>query len=379
MNNECDKIYQTDSQSDSRRSTNLELFRIISMMFIVAHHYVVNSGMMDNMSENPFAPNSLFFYLFGAWGKVGINCFIMITGYFMCKSHITLRKFVKLLLQIEFYRAIIYLIFVFLGYEIRSKRQFLLALIPIKTIGDGFTSAFLVFFLFIPFLNVLLKNISEKMHIRLIILCLFLYTFLGTLPLPYFKVTMNYVSWFVVIYFISSYVRLHPRKLFDSSLFWGIASAICVIISSLSIIWCLKRSWSAYYFIAVSNKILAVITSFCLFMFFKNVRIPYIRTINLIASASFGVLLIHANSDAMRMWLWKDTLHNAEVFSANTCYLHFICSVLGVYSICTIIDLIRIYLLEKPFFKYYDRYSTKLISMFSSFEDNLLNKLNIES
>ena len=24
MNNECDKIYQTDSQSDSRRSTNLD-------------------------------------------------------------------------------------------------------------------------------------------------------------------------------------------------------------------------------------------------------------------------------------------------------------------------------------------------------------------
>ncbi len=78
------------------RNTNLELFRIISMLFIVAHHYVVNSGMMAEMSANPFAANSLFFYLFGAWGKTAINCFVMITGYFMCKSHITVKKFFKL-------------------------------------------------------------------------------------------------------------------------------------------------------------------------------------------------------------------------------------------------------------------------------------------
>ena len=60
----------TDRQ---RRNTNLELFRIISMLFIVAHHYVVNSGMMDNMWENPWATNSLFFFIIGAWGKIGIN------------------------------------------------------------------------------------------------------------------------------------------------------------------------------------------------------------------------------------------------------------------------------------------------------------------
>ena len=29
------------------RSSNLELFRILSMLMIVAHHYVVNSGLID--------------------------------------------------------------------------------------------------------------------------------------------------------------------------------------------------------------------------------------------------------------------------------------------------------------------------------------------
>lgn len=80
------------------RNSNLELYRIIVMMLIVAHHYVVNSGLMDELVKDPLSSKSLFFYIFGMWGKTGINCFVMITGYFMCKSHITIRKFLYITL-----------------------------------------------------------------------------------------------------------------------------------------------------------------------------------------------------------------------------------------------------------------------------------------
>ncbi len=357
------------------RNTNLELFRIISMILIVAHHYVVNSGMMAEMATHPFAGNSLFFYLFGAWGKTGINCFVMITGYFMCKSHITVKKFLKLLLQIMFYRIIIYFIFTISGYESFSFLSFFELLIPVRNISDGFTSAFIVFFLFIPFINVLLRNLTEKMHLRLIILCLFLYTFLGTVP--GFRVTMNYVSWFITIYFVTSFIRLYPKALFDKTKFWGIAALVSLVVSIASIIVCLKLGKSAYGFIADSNKVLAVTTAFCAFVFFKNVRMPYIQVINIIASASFGVLLIHANSDTMRQWLWRDMLQNAVVFNTPLCYLHFACSVLGIYFICTAIDLMRIYLLEKPFFRFYDKKSQQIYLKFYSVEDKILKKLHV--
>jgi hypothetical protein len=78
------------------------------MLLIVAHHYVVNSGLMSVMKEEPLHIQSIFLYLFGMWGKTGINCFVMITGYFMCKSpYISLRKFMKLLFEIYFYNLII--------------------------------------------------------------------------------------------------------------------------------------------------------------------------------------------------------------------------------------------------------------------------------
>lgn len=70
------------------------------MLFIVSHYYLVNSGLLpviENFTPpgNELSLKVCFFYLFGMWGKTGINCFVLITGYFMCKSQITLRKFLK--------------------------------------------------------------------------------------------------------------------------------------------------------------------------------------------------------------------------------------------------------------------------------------------
>lgn len=84
------------------RSSNLELYRVIVMLLIVAHHYVVNSGLFQLMESSTLSGHSLFLYLFGMWGKTGINCFVLITGYFMCKSDISINKFFKLFLEVFF-------------------------------------------------------------------------------------------------------------------------------------------------------------------------------------------------------------------------------------------------------------------------------------
>lgn len=122
------------------RDSNLELYRIIVMLLIVAHHYVVNSGLLPIMELSPMSKSSIFLYLMGMWGKTGINCFVLITGYFMCKSQITAHKFLKLLLEVEFYNILIYFTFVFCGYEIFSIKDCIKALSPIKSISDGFVS-----------------------------------------------------------------------------------------------------------------------------------------------------------------------------------------------------------------------------------------------
>ncbi len=83
----------------------------------------------------------------------------------MCESHITVRKFLKLLLEVMLYRVAISMLFWLTGYESFSLNGLARVFIPIRSIGDGFTSAYLVFYLFIPFLNILIHNVSERQYI----------------------------------------------------------------------------------------------------------------------------------------------------------------------------------------------------------------------
>lgn len=78
------------------------------MFIIVAHHYVVNSGALECVDAKAVLRFRDYLLLFGWGGKMGIDGFVMITGYFMCTSKITIRKWLKLLFEIEFYRLVIY-------------------------------------------------------------------------------------------------------------------------------------------------------------------------------------------------------------------------------------------------------------------------------
>ena len=66
-------------------------------------------------------------------------------------------------------------------------------------------------------------------------------------------------------------------------------------------------------------------------------------------------MLFHANSDTMRQWLWKDTLNNVGMYHSQWLVVHAIGSVLAIYVICVLIDLLRINLVEKKVMGYLDK------------------------
>lgn len=351
---------QTAEKPSKVRESGLELYRIIVMLLIVAHHYVVNSGLMNCIESSPLSLRSIFLLLFGAWGKTGINCFVLITGYFMCRSQITVSKYCRLLFEVVFYKLLFYFLFLISGYEPFSMVSFIKAIIPITSIDKGFTGCFLAFYLFIPYLNILIRHMNEHMHRMLTILCLFIYTILGTVPK--FDVSFNYVSWFAVLYFLASYFRCYPHPIFENKRIWGFVTVVMVLISSASVVmikWlsiALGMNISPYYFVSDSNRFLAVVTSCAAFLYFKNLNIKYKPWINALGGATFGVLMIHANSDTMRRWLWQDLLKNVGMFDSQWLPVHAIVSVFAVFIICASMDLVRKKYIEKPLF---DRWECK--------------------
>ncbi len=345
------------------RSSNIELYRVIVMILIVAHHYVVNSGLFELALQTPCSAKSIYLFLFGMWGKTGINCFVLITGYYMCTSRITLQKFLKLLLEVYLYKILIFIVLLVCGYESINLSSLLRLLLPVSCVADNFTGCFILFWLTIPFLNILIKNLNKKQHLHLLGLLIFIYVILPLLP--YNRVVFNYVTWFIVLYLLSSYIRLYKFKLFSTKI-WGCITLGCIMLSMATIPFCLKLGLFPYWFVSDSNAILAVLIGLSSFMFIKDFQISYNKFINILGASTFGVLLIHANSDAMRFWLWRDALNNIGWYNNTVLFViaHSVISVLLVYSVCTLIDWLRIRFLEKPFFFH-----------FGNKIDNLQNKI----
>lgn len=334
------------------RDSSLELFRIVVMLLIVAHHYFVNSPLLDivHAHDRVASINDVFLLFFGAWGKVGINCFVLITGYFMSERQITFEKFFKLYSEVVFYGLVCNAIFVLSAYANFSWQMVIDSLFPFRGVSSNFVAAYLIFYLLIPFLNRTLSGLSRKMHFLLVALLLGVYSvssvFRG------YRVNIDYVEWFCVVYIVGAYLRMHPHPLMKNQKCVSVSLFGALILSGVSI-YCFQYlipDGFMYFLLSDSNKPLALAVSVLAFLFFRNLHLGYSRLINTVAATTFGILLIHANSGVMRQWLWRDA---CKVEMAYECFgfpLIATVSVLLVFVSCALIDTCRHFFVERLFF-----------------------------
>lgn len=349
------------------RESNLELLRIITMLGIIAHHFVVNSGVRDLYNYDSPSVSQYFLMVWGMWGKVGINCFILISGYFLCMSRLTWQRFVKLLFQVYTYG-----ILMFIGFAACGTMEFSLSAIlsilvsPLKSIGNSFTASFLCFYAFVPFYNKFLASISEREHRNFLIGVIFVMTGCGT----FFDARVFLEPlWYAVLYMVAAYIRKYPNKYFDSLSYAIITLVASVILSMLSVVlplWVKSNMITSipvvdYYFVADSHKILAFAVGLSAFMVAKNCPKFHNKTINWVAAGTFGVFLIHTRGPVMRKWLWQDIVQVPDLYKGTEGYSAFVPEgVLGIFCVAfivpilifvigTTVDYIRRVFIEKPF------------------------------
>lgn len=338
-----------------QRDSNFELFRILLMLVIIMHHLIEASGLNANIVENFMSSLHRGLYdcvvLLMWWGgKTAINCFVLITGWYMSTNSLDIKwcKILKLYFETKFYAIIIYIIFLISGYASFSIRDLYKTLFCIElNIGKEFISSFLAFYTLIPFLNRLIKELNKKSHFMLVCVLLFIFCFIPTL---FINNSFEYIGWYVTLYFVASFIRLYRSKYFDNICFTGCFAlgSVFIACSSIGVIYllsiytgkCLHWDW----FLVDSNKILAFTTAVFSFCFFKNLNLGQNRIINIIASTTFGILLIHTSSDIMKRWLWGD-LCNVLWHYENDSLVGFIgysiLCVICVFISCGFIDLLR--------------------------------------
>ncbi len=317
---------ERDNSYPGTRESNIELFRIVLMLMIITHHYVVNSGIVffDQIDKigsisKDFFINTIIAQLTGWGGKAGINGFILITGYFMYNKDIRIRKWLNLLFEVLFYDLLINGLFLLFGYLPAGKTEIIKDMLSLNiltgfSIGDdNFISFYLLLYLLIPFINQMIDGLSKRMHFRLLIILFAFFSGVTTLSFGIIN-TCSPLGCYITIYLLGAYCGKYGVK--HDSLIFGLFGTVFsfillvgyILLSDYLRIFFGLATGGGYYLVDGICKPLAVTIAFFLFICFKNIKICNCKLINRIASTTLGVLCIHANGATMRNFLWKDLL-----------------------------------------------------------------------
>lgn len=342
------------------RNSSFELLRIISMLLIVMHHYSVHGG-FDFMI--PFSMKLYLIQCLDMGGKLGVNLFVLISGYFLCKTDFKWKRIIKLELEVIFYSVLIGLIFHYFMPERETFKDLIKELTPLRSGSYWFYNTYFVMVLFAPFINKFLISLEKNDFKKLLFLISVIWVLIPVLP-KFGALQMSNLGWFIFLYLCSAYIRFYPEDFnFKNKTFiwFGIGIYLLVLLSVLSfdllgfIDKCFQEEFD--YFLPM-NSILIFSSSIMLFIGFSKISLGTKTIINIISSATFGIYLIHDNHLG-RPFLWEDLFKNAEFINSNQIFLHTIIAICSVYIGCTIIDLIRQYLLEKPLFRIVEKFEKR--------------------
>lgn len=247
-----------DNMEKIQRDSKFEILRIICMLMIVAHHLSYHGGyIFDSVT----AVNRGFIDALIVGGKIGVNVFVLISGYFLCCSKFKLSKLIKLLFEILFYSFFIYIIFVATRQVQFSVKNLFYSMAPISSNAYWFMTCYVIMYILSPFINKMINSLTKKEHLLLIGFLLLLQTIFPMVGFSY----LSNVAWFITLYIIACYLRLHPSKCTETK--WISIVLFCVsfvVIITFNVF--LKISlWG-------TTEIVCLICSIAMFNMFKNIK-----------------------------------------------------------------------------------------------------------
>ncbi len=349
----------------NQRDSSIELLRIISMIMILFHHFALHGDFIWNASDLTIPHFWYNFILMG--GKVGVNIFVLISGYFLISKKESLFNFKRILKfwgQVFFYSIFIYLLFCIFGKVQIDVKTLIKTLFPITFSKWWFASVYFVLYLLHPFLNKFLNALNKRDYQYFLILILFLSSIIPTITGSNFQ--GNSLTWFITLYAIGGYIKIfslnNKFNLKHYVVLWILCSFLTYSLSVIFTFLTTKYDGFASYITYFYNQenILILSISISMFMIFTKLKIKYSKYINVIGSCTFGVYLIHEH-DLIRTFLWKFLFKNASYQNSLLIIPYSIIVVIVVFLILTFIDLIRQRFVEKPIMKLIDKFYVTLL------------------
>lgn len=337
----------TGKLSMKQRNANMDLLRIVSMLLIIFLHSIDHSGVLEAAVPGTW----MYYYVYFGYylAQVCVNCFVLLTGYFMIESKFRPSKLISLWMEVVFYSLIIRIMFFITGQKTFSIVSLISCFVPVMTGRYWFITIYFGLYLLSPFLNIAIKAMTKRQFTALNVVLFLLFSVWNSLHPSIAGMNSGGgwgLAWFVVLYCAAAWFRFYRANdnkckrggilVFTAipvcmTLLLGIANTLNIGIAQTII-----HHWYSY------NAVPAYLMSLGLMDFFIHINVKnslISKAITKIAPLTLGVYLIHAHAD-LSPWMWE-TLNMPQFMEHWNFPLVQIGVMVGVFMVCIGLDWIR--------------------------------------
>ena len=342
------------------RNSTFEILRIVAIIFIIISHYMIaarDSGTASN--EIIILANNFVL------GDIGVALFMFISGFFLRKSErIDPWHIVKIVLEYYFYIFLLYgLSFAFTD-KAFSSDELLNTFLSLFLDKLWFVPAYLLVYIFHPFINKLFKDDNYKLSISFMITITIVWSII-----PSFTAATFYLNRFLSVLCLYCYgaflkqAKDTNQKWFNKKTGWllflinfGIIFIFQLVMSLVSITH-IDMAYMISWFIS-RHSIFMILMISGLMILIAFAKPLYSRVINFLAAYTLGIYLLH-EYDGLKNYYWYQVFRVQNYcFDANILW-HLLMCVSLIFFIGLAVDVIRKYALETPLFMLIKKIASK--------------------
>ncbi len=344
-----------------KRMANIECLRCIAMMMVVLLHYLSKGEFLAPLT-GPLETNHYIAWFMEAFAIVAVNVYVLISGYFLVEAQFKVGKLIKLYLQTCFYCILIPVILVMVSYHLPAEEKLLsvsdigiykllLYCLPFQMEHYWFLTAYVMMYLFAPFLAMGAKNLKRE-DLKRLIICLLIF-FSGVKSIVPAKLQIDRLGydglWFMCVFLVAAYIRLYGIPFFKSA-----GKAFCLFVLSCLLTFgltfvlhqvCISTGkledfvQTAYGYNHVLNLFGAVSLFYTFYLWNMDGDKGFSKLWLKMGPYTLGVYLLHEHIEVR--WLWPKWLGASIEDRPVLLVLKALGSVLVVFIIGILVDMIR--------------------------------------
>lgn len=305
----------------AQRQISLEILRILCMLFIITGHVSARGGLDSYITIAPHA----------------VNCFVLISGYFLINSKFKAERFLRTAIETIFYTFIVTIILYTCNKaDIYDVTKSIMPFAPTK-FSYWFVNKYLAVILLSPFIGKVCSNLTKRQYqILLASLLLIGSTFVKVFPFGELFSNGFSLLWMITVFITGGYLRLHAPEF----KYWGISTLILLAVYNLC------NLYSAGIIQLGYNSLITYALAITTFMWFNNLKISstgiIAKSTMFIAPHVFAAYLIHEQG-LMRVYI-VDLLHKLQGYMPDMLYLYLFGIIVIILS--ALIDKVRLLLFK---------------------------------